>query len=103
MILTVSKILLYLAESIRILVQETGRFWKFPLLECCSGLFRIFEGVMSYVNQNAFITSAIHGTDYFESARRSFNLVMRNFILTYMCNWVGLRLVNFSFRIEESV
>lgn len=48
-----------------------------------------FVRVLRYINKNAYIISAAHGTDFFKSATDSFNLVMRNLLKVYAINNVS--------------
>lgn len=45
--------------------------------------------IFKYINKYAYITCAVHGTNFFESASQAFNLIMRNIHFAFVSSWVN--------------
>ena len=48
------------------------------LLCCCKCCFWCLEKFMKFINRNAYIVTAINGTNFCNSAKEAFNLILRN-------------------------
>ena len=58
------------------------------LLGCYQCIFQNIERFIKFINRNAYIMSAVHGTGFFRSARDAFNLLMRNIVKVIVVNKV---------------
>ncbi|KAM3966834.1 choline transporter-like 2 isoform 2-T2 [Aphomia sociella] len=50
------------------------------ILCCCKCFFWCLENFLKFINKNAYIMCAVHGTNFCTSARDAFSLLMRNII-----------------------
>ncbi|KAJ8680922.1 hypothetical protein QAD02_016709 [Eretmocerus hayati] len=72
---------------------------------CCQWYFDVLEQFLNYLNRNAYVMTAVHGTDFVQSAKDAFNLLMRNIVgvavttkVTRFVIFIGMMLVlNISF------
>lgn len=53
------------------------------ILCCMKCFFWCLEKFLRFLNQNAYIMCAVHGTNFCTSAKDAFNLLMRNFLRVY--------------------
>lgn len=58
------------------------------LVGCLECLFEWLERVMKFINRNAYILCAVHGTTFCESAKGAFSLIMRNMVRVCVLNQV---------------
>ncbi|KAL7300890.1 hypothetical protein TKK_0006443 [Trichogramma kaykai] len=57
------------------------------LMSCwCGFLWENIEQFVKFMGRNAYVMSAIHGTNFFTSAKNAFNLIMRNLVSTLVLN-----------------
>jgi len=84
---TIRTILLYLEKQSK---QENiyGKIMKYIycILQC---IFTCIEKIMKYINKNAYIITAIHGTSYCSSANTVFHLLLRNILRVSAMNLVS--------------
>ncbi|KAJ8680920.1 hypothetical protein QAD02_016707 [Eretmocerus hayati] len=63
-----------------------------PLFCCCFNWYQYFfanlERFVTFLNRNAYVMSAVHGTEFIQSAKNAFNLLMRNIVSVVVINRV---------------
>lgn len=61
-------------------LKESNQLWARFALSCIECLIQAIEDFMKMINKNAYILTAVHGTDFVTSAKNAFNLLMRNIL-----------------------
>lgn len=79
LIITICRIIRLILEYCEQKIQKYANYAVFRAILClCKCCFWCLENFMKFVNKNAYIMTAIHGSSFCASARNSFNLLMRN-------------------------
>ncbi|XP_024945858.1 CTL-like protein 2 isoform X2 [Cephus cinctus] len=94
LIITICRLIRLLLESIDAKLKEYNNKLARGCLKCCKCCFWLLESFLKFINRNAYIMCAIHGKNFFPSARDAFNLLMRNIIrvavLDKITDWILL-------------
>lgn len=75
---------------IKISLAEKGNYFGTPIFEFLDFGFKGVNIVLMYINKNAYIMCAVHGTDFYNSAKQALSLVMKNITLALVTHWVSL-------------
>lgn len=86
-----------ICKSIRILLHYISRTLQ-SLQSFCSivlwplkCIFWIIENFITYLNRNGYIMCALHGTNYFSSAKSAYQLLMRNILRVVVLSNVSIQ------------
>lgn len=89
-ILTIGLGVKIVAEMIKQILEVKETYFGTPWYKCCNFGCKWLDNALKYINNNALVMCAIHGTSFFESARQAFDLKMRNYHLIFMGDWVSI-------------
>jgi choline transporter-like protein 2/4/5 len=78
-------ILTYLQEKAK---DSESKVVKF-IVKCLSCYFYCLEKFLKFLNRNVYVMIAIHGENFFTSARKVFGLIARNLVRVAVLNWTG--------------
>lgn len=78
LIVTICEIIKALLRSATRGARENSDAAVQTIMACFSCCCESITDIIEYVNRNAYVMSAIHGTDFLTSAKNAFNLIMRN-------------------------
>ncbi|XP_030369732.1 CTL-like protein 2 [Scaptodrosophila lebanonensis] len=80
LILTICRMIRLILEYIHKKLKKFDNPVTRAILCCMRCFFWLLENFLKFLNRNAYIMCAIHGTNFCTSAKDSFNLIMRNFL-----------------------
>ncbi|XP_045403442.1 choline transporter-like protein 3 isoform X2 [Lemur catta] len=70
-------------------LKEKRRASSRCMFRCCNGCFWCLDKYLRHLNQNAYIATAINGTDFCTSARDAFKILSKNSSHFTSVNWFG--------------
>lgn len=88
LIITICRIIQLVLEYIDRKLKKFENPVTKAILCCCKCLFYCLENFLRFLNKNAYIMTAIHGTAFCTSARNAFELLLRNVLRVFALNKV---------------
>ncbi|KAJ8680926.1 hypothetical protein QAD02_016713 [Eretmocerus hayati] len=79
-ILSICEIISSILRFIRQRIQKDENSPTGICFACYSYVFLKLESLLEYLNRDVYIMTAVHATDFMQSARDAFNLLMRNVV-----------------------
>lgn len=89
LILTVCRIIRYILEMIQKKAKLYDNKLAHALLWCMKCFFWLLENFLRFLNRNAYITCAIHSTNFCSSSKKSFSLITQNVLRVYTIDKVS--------------
>ncbi|KAK8844285.1 hypothetical protein M9Y10_024496 [Tritrichomonas musculus] len=91
LIITIFKVLRMIVEYVDEKTTTRARKSNFAtcVVRCCKCCLWCLEKFLKYLNRNAYVMIAIHGYNFWDGARNSFLLILRNLDKVVTLNWVG--------------
>jgi choline transporter-like protein 2/4/5 len=81
LIIAIVKFIKAIIENMQRQAQEGGTSACGCICACiCRCFLNCLENFLSFISKNAYIMTAIYGTDFITSAKDAFNLLMRNIL-----------------------
>lgn len=80
LIITIHRLLQVLINAVKRKPKESDDVTAGTITECFSCCCKSLVEIIESLNQNAYVMTAVHGTDFFTSAKDAFNLIMRNIV-----------------------
>lgn len=89
LILAICRMIRYMLELIEKRVKSVDNVITRAIICCMKCFFWILENFLRFLNHNAYITCAIHSTNFCASSRKAFNLITQNIIRVYAVDRVS--------------
>lgn len=89
LIITIIRIIRMIVSGIRDSLRNSNNVFAQFCFACLEFLIRSIENFLKMINKNAYILTAIHGTDFATSIKNAFNLIMRNVLSVIVLNNVS--------------
>ncbi|XP_053600739.1 choline transporter-like 2 isoform X2 [Plodia interpunctella] len=80
LIIAIVRIIRVILEYIDQKLKKFDNAFTRAVLCCCKCFFWCLENFLKFINKNAYIMCAVHGTNFCASARDAFSLLMRNIV-----------------------
>lgn len=89
LILTICRMMRYILEMIQKKAKLYDNKLTHALLWCMKCLFWLLENFLRFLNRNAYITCAIHSTNFCNSSKKAFSLITQNVLRVYTIDKVS--------------
>lgn len=97
LILTLLRIIRQFLQSLQKRARDSENGAAQIVMLCLKCLFDILESFLNFLSYNAYIMCAIHGKNFFKSAKMAFNLIMRNVIKIVVVDNVSITTFKISY------